>query len=186
MHAVMAQLVQQHAGLAASLRRTLSSLTPAQFAEAPGETAPPAGWHLWHVVRWADRFQAGLASPGAPAEIWTSEKLAAAWGLDPEALGVLELGMGMDAAVARALPSMAGQERFGRYQERVLDAAHAAITARDPEELLAPRMSIREYAVVDGVLRYAPPQESTLLADILFHLTHANRHIGNVEALRGL
>jgi hypothetical protein len=47
-------------------------------------------------------------------------------------------------------------------------------------------LSIREYGMVDGVLQYAPPQQSTLFADILFHLTHSSRHLGSVEALRGL
>ena len=38
----------------------------------------------------------------------------------------------------------------------------------------------------DGVMQYAPAQESTLFADIMFHLTHSSRHLGSIEALRGL
>jgi hypothetical protein len=162
------------------------NLTEEQFTRAPGETAPPIGWHLWHVARWGDRFQATLANPDALNEIWVSEHLPEACGLDPEELGVLQVGMGMDAAKAQALPGAIGKQRFQGYLDRVLDALDAAIAASDPESLLAPRMSIREYANVNGVIQYAPAQESTLFADIMFHLTHSGRHLGSVEALRGL
>jgi DinB family protein len=168
------------------LRHALEDLTQEDFGRAPGASAPPIGWHLWHVARWGDRFQAGIANPDAPAEVWAAERLAEAWGLNPAELGVLELGMGMDAEKAQALPARIGKRRFESYLERVLDALHVAISESDPALLMAPRMSIREYATVNGVIQYAPPAETTLFADILFHLTHSGRHIGSVEALRGL
>ena len=184
--AVLALLVRQHASQAGMLRRTLENLTDHQFTHAPGETAPPMGWHLWHIARWGDRFQASIANPEAPAEIWTSEGWAEACGFEDIELGVLQLGMSMDAAKAQALPAAIGRQRFGAYLERVLDALHAAISESDPEALLAPRMSIREYATVNGTIQYAPAEQSTLFADILFHLTHSGRHLGSIEALRGL
>ena len=168
------------------LRRTLESLSEEEFVRAPGETAPPIGWHLWHIARWADRFQATLADREAPAEIWVAERMPAAIGVEPETLGVLQLGMGMDTAAAQALLSPMGKPRFLGYLDRVLDVLHARISEINPDDLLVPRISIREYASVDGKIQYAPAQESTLLADILFHLTHSSRHLGNVEALRGL
>jgi hypothetical protein len=144
------------------------------------------GWHLWHIARWGDRFQATLANQDSPVEIWASERLPDACGLDPDELGVLQLGMAMDAAKAQALPGAIGKMRFQTYLDRVLNALDAAIGGCDAETLLAPRMSIREYASINGVIQYAPAQESTLFADILFHLTHSSRHLGSVEALRGL
>ena len=33
-------------------------LTGAQLARRITPTATPAGWHLWHIARWADRLQA--------------------------------------------------------------------------------------------------------------------------------
>ena len=186
MDAVLEQLVRQQESLGRMLMRITESLTEAQFARVPGDTAPPMGWHLWHVARWGDRFQATLANQDAPAEIWVSERLAEACGLDPDELGVLQLGMAMDASKAQALPAAIGKLRFEAYLDRVLEALHTAISESDPAKLLAPRMSIREYASVDGVLQYAPAQESTLFADILFHLTHSSRHMGSIEALRGL
>jgi hypothetical protein len=186
MDAVLALLLDRHESLARMVRRAIEQLSVEQFGYAPGPDAPPIGWHLWHIARWADRFQASIAAPDAPAEIWTTESLAEAYGLDAAALGILQLGMGMGVEDAQAVPSTIGRERFAVYQERVLAALGAAIASCDPARLLSPRPSIREYAEVNGVLQYAAPQESTLLADILFYLTHSSRHLGNVEALRGL
>ena len=92
----------------------------------------------------------------------------------------------MEAAKAQSLPSAIGKQRFASYLGAVLDALQEAVAGIDPQTLLAARMSIREYAIVDGIARYAPAQKSTLFADLLFHLSHSSRHLGNVEALRGL
>ena len=171
---------------AGMLRRTLDGLSDQEFAQAPGETAPPIGWHLWHIARWGDRFQATLRDRESPREIWVSEGLAEASGLAIDDLGVLQLGMGMDAKKAQRLPVAIGKERFRQYQDSVLAGLAAAVDGSDAAELLSPRLSMREYGVVNGVPQYAPAQESTLLADILFHLTHSGRHLGSVDALRGL
>ena len=186
MEPVLRQLTRQHTTLSGMLRRTVEQLSDEAFARAPSPTAPPIGWHLWHIARWSDRFQATLANREDPQEIWLADDLPGACGLAPEELGVLQLGMGMDATKAQALPAALGRERFGSYLDRVLDALSTALEEVDPQSLLTPRMTIREYALVDGVMVYAAPQESTLLADILFHLTHSGRHFGSVEALRGL
>ncbi len=186
MDGVLELLRKQHDSFGGMLRRTVENLTEAQFTRVPGESAPPIGWHLWHIARWGDRFQATLADRDAPAEIWVTDGLPEVCGLDPAELGVLQLGMGMDAAQAQALPAAIGKQRFQTYLDRVVDALDAALAASDAEMLLAPRLSIREYGMVDGVPQYAPAQESTLFADILFHLMHSSRHLGSVEALRGL
>jgi hypothetical protein len=186
MEAVLQHLVRQDESLARMLRRTLAGLSDEQFTHTPGESAPPIGWHLWHIARWADRFQATLIDRDAPPEIWTSEGIAESCGLEPDELGILQLCMSMDTTKARALPEVIGRQRFDVYLDTVLDALHEHISASDPATLLAPRMSIREYADVNGTIEYAPAQKSTLFADILFHLTHSGRHLGSIEALRGL
>ena len=104
MDGVLELLRKQHDSFGGMLRRTVENLTEAQFTRVPGETAPPIGWHLWHIARWGDRFQATLADRDAPAEIWVTDGLPEACGLDPAELGVLQLGMGMDAA--RPRPSL--------------------------------------------------------------------------------
>ena len=186
MDAVLEQILRSLDSQAGMLRRTLDGMKEEQFARSPGETAPPMGWHVWHVARWGDRFQATLANRDAPVEIWVSEHMSEACGFSPDDLGILELGMGMEASKAQALPAAIGKQRFESYLERVLEALRAAIDGSEPATLLAPRMSIREYATVNGAIQYAPSQESTLFADVMFHLTHSSRHLGSVEALRGL
>ena len=91
MDEVLAHLLRQHESLARMLRRTVENLTDDQFTRAPGDTAPPIGWHLWHIARWGDRFQATLVDRDAPPEIWTTERLAEVCGLDPEELGARPL-----------------------------------------------------------------------------------------------
>jgi hypothetical protein len=94
-------------------------------------TATPAGWHLWHIARWADVLQASHPnrrfSPDVPwdrsRQIWAIDKLASHWGLQAERLGILEVAAGARVPVG---------------------------------------------------------------ADLMFHVTHANRHLGMIEALRGV
>ncbi len=87
-------------------------LTEDELCQRFGPTAPPIGWHLWHITRWADRMQAYTSQPGTDTNnppnpnhgIWEKEQLAQKWGLDPARLGTLEEGSGMDFEDAAALP----------------------------------------------------------------------------------
>ena len=186
MDGVLEELRRKLESQAGMLTRALDGVTEEQFTRAPGETAPPIGWHLWHIARWGDRFQATLRDRESPREIWVIDGIAEASGLDASALGVLQLGMGMDAKVAQSLPGAIGKDRFVAYLAEVLSALQAAVGESDVSELLTPRLSMREYGMVGGVLQLAPAQESTLFADLVFHITHAGQHYGSVDALRGL
>ena len=42
------------------------------------------------------------------------------------------------------------------------------------------------YNVADGTIRRAPGAETTVAADLAFHMSHTNRHLGMMEALSGL
>jgi hypothetical protein len=42
------------------------------------------------------------------------------------------------------------------------------------------------YTVEDGRIWRAQGKETTLVADLAFHLSHTNRHLGMMEALGGL
>ncbi len=48
------------------------------------------------------------------------------------------------------------------------------------------RTSVIEFEIYNGELRKAPGKQTTLAADLTFHLSHINRHLGMIEALRGL
>ena len=92
-------------------------LTDAQFAQQPSPTAPPIGWHLFHMARWADRLQAStpVTSDGQSrqvdprSQIWTVAGLATKWGLRPDRLGSLEAGTGMDIDSAVEVALLGGE-----------------------------------------------------------------------------
>ncbi|HEU0073645.1 MAG TPA: DinB family protein [Dehalococcoidia bacterium] len=135
-----------------------------QVVWRPGPHAPSIGFHVWHLARWADhdahRFD------GSP-ELWVSESLAAAWGF-PGVLGEADSGTGMgdDASEMLVLPGKAA----------LLEYARAAFASLDEtaERLAAGAMRVPGTGVADAV-------EVTIT-----YATHDNRHLGMIEALRGL
>ena len=159
-----------------------------------GPTAPPIGWHLWHISRWADRVQASLPRrsdaegyrPNPNAGIWERESMAAEWDLDPRTLGTLEEGSGMMHEDAAALPRKIGKPALVDYATRVFAAFDAGLDELTADAMRATRTSVMEYEIRDGKVYKAPGKETTLAADLGFHLSHANRHLGMIEALRGL
>jgi uncharacterized damage-inducible protein DinB len=86
--ALVASFVGDVAELNGSFVTALRDVTDATFRKRPGTRAPSIGFHLWHIARWADRFQAwfpgsagGLAWLGPNDEIWIRDDLARVWGL---------------------------------------------------------------------------------------------------------
>lgn len=174
--------------------RVTSTLTGEQLARRLAPTATPPGWHLWHIARWADRLQASY--PDRPVtngrrwdlhgQLWIREKLARAWGLASDRLGVLETGAGMAdddaAAVARV-----GREALLDYAERAFGAADEAVVKLATSAGVE-RTSIQEYRV--DVERQTIVETDgarvPVAADLAFHVAHANRHLGCIEALRGV
>ena len=158
-----------------------SELTEEELVWVPSHTAPPVRWHFWHISRWADRLQASFLAdvaeygqqPDPNKGIWQVEGLAASWGLDPDTLGWLETGAGLDDDVASSLPLPVKSELFG-YGQRAFSAADQAVASLDTHQFQEPRQSILE------------GREGTVSSDILFHLSHASRHLGMIEALRGV
>jgi hypothetical protein len=53
--------------------KVTEDLTDEGLRQQFAATAPPAGWHLWHIARWADRVQASF--PNHPCD--------ATWRWDP-------------------------------------------------------------------------------------------------------
>lgn len=168
-------------------------LTPEQFARRLAPTATPAGWHLWHIARWADRLQA--SGPDRPAaeqsrwdpalQIWTRDKLATAWGLNPGRLGILETGPGMTDDDAAAVASV-GKDAVLDYARRAFLAAdEAAVKLGDVAH--AERNSIQEYRIdEDRRITEVAGARVAVASDLAFHLSHGSRHLGCIEALRGL
>jgi hypothetical protein len=170
-------------------------LSADDLCRRPGLTAPPIGWHLWHIARWADRVQASFPNRPFQAgwraesrhQIWSREGLAARWGLLPSALGILETGAGMDHDTAASIP-IARQGQLLDYARRAFTALDEAIGRLDHSELAASRNSVMEYTIgTSGTdISDAPGDKTTVAGDLAFHLSHSSRHLGMIEALRGV
>jgi hypothetical protein len=170
------------------------ALTEAQFAKQPGPTSPPIGWHVWHASRWADRFQAsfqidsleGAYQVSLAAEIWKKENLAQKWGLRIERFGLLETGATMSVTAAVSIASVGKSALLG-YARHVFDAAEQAISSLDDKMLTESRFSILPRLEInpEEKPKFSGDRNTTVFDELLFHATHAGRHLGMMEALRG-
>lgn len=153
-------------------------LTAAQLTARVGPQAPEISFHLWHIARWADIVQAHLPGMGTEAgatpveEIWGREGLVAKWGLTGVELGYRATGMGLSDAAAQTLflPDAAA---LRAYATRTFDAAAQATLKVDGERFGRPG-------------RDPLGRESTVGGAVLNHLLHLGRHLGMIEALRGV
>jgi DinB superfamily len=150
-----------------------SGLSDDQFAWQPRPGAPAINWHLWHIARFADIVQSTVApSVGRPGEqIWERDGLHGAWGMPGvETLGWNSTGMGMadDATADLPLPAHGLRE----YARRAFEAADAVCAALNDSNFDA---QLTDYF-----------GKSRLAGDVMLgHLTHASRHLGSMEALKG-
>ena len=162
----------------------VDDLTDEQLTHAEGERAHSVAFNLWHLARWADHLQSRipLMTPalgeqlGERRQVWDAEELAARWGFAPDALGYHETGMGMADADAAGLPLPPRAELLA-YARRAFAAAEEAIGAVDDEQLHAPNRTER----VEGGNAHATVGDA-----LLAHVTHNNRHLGEIECARGL
>ena len=153
-------------------------LTAAQAAAAPGPHAPAISFHLWHIARWADIVQAHLPGMGSASvttttqEIWEREGLATAWGLGNSDLGYRATGMSLPDHAAQALV-LSAKDTLHAYATRTFAAATEAAMAIDDARF-----------VILG--RDPLGRESSVGGTVLNHLLHLGRHLGMIEALRGV
>ncbi|MDQ7027989.1 MAG: hypothetical protein Q9P01_20995 [Anaerolineae bacterium] len=146
------------------------------------QTAPPIGWHLWHIARWADHFQASFPKR---EQIWQRDNIAVEWMLDTTLLGPMESGMGMPILMATELVQKVGHVRLVDYARLTFHACRDALHDIDVEALQSKRTSFATWAMDGERIIYAAGAETTLIADFTYQLTHANRHLGMIEALIG-
>jgi hypothetical protein len=157
-----------------------ADLTEDQLTWQAGSQAPSIRFHLWHLARWADLVQANLpamspalaAEIGGGQEIWEREGLAAAWGLAATDLSFRATGMGLadDAAAHLPLPAQAD---LLDYATRAFAAVDRAVDAVDDELFLVAGRDLLD-------------REASVGTAILNHLLHVSRHLGMIEALRGV
>jgi hypothetical protein len=160
-----------------------SDLSDEQLARRPVEVAPSIApsiaWHLWHIARWADFVQASLPGMapelgrhlGPGRQVWEAEGLAARWGL-AAAAGYRETGMGLDdeGSARLRLPGKGLLLDYGRAAFAKADRAVAAV-----DECLFMTACTDLYE-----------RETSIGTAVISHLTHANRHLGMIEALKGM
>jgi DinB family protein len=148
----------------------------AAFAK-PFGTANSVAFNLWHVARWDDSLFASAAESipeiadqlGRPEQLWTREKLQERWGLPPE-LGGGGAGTGLprDDAQGLVLPARLvlvdyATRVFTEFAERMKRLDESALARTIP-----------------------PKNERTVGHWVLYYWEHAARHLGMMEALRGV
>jgi hypothetical protein len=150
-----------------SVLRCAEALTDDRLRWRPTDHAPSIGFHVWHLARWADYDAWQLT--GSP-QVWQARGLAEAWGF-PAGLGQNATGteMGNEAAQQLPLPDKAA----------LIDYTRAAFDALG--------VALEALALDDLPLPIDPPRNSDPRLAVLFeYVTHDNRHLGMIEALRGL
>ena len=148
--------------------RLATDLTDDQIRWRPGPHAPAIGFHVWHLARWADHDRSLI---DGTTQLWESRDLAASWGLASTGLGKAGSGteMGDDASEALVLPP---KDVLLEYVRATFDALDTTLGLVSPQGLDAPA---------------GPSGNASPLSDFLFvFVTHDNRHLGMIEALRGL
>jgi hypothetical protein len=121
-------------------------------------------------------------------ERWAREHLTAEWRLDPVRLAVFETGAAMDAQAASMIAHVA-KERVLVYAKSVFSDFDRLIEQLNDDELLLPVKATANVSFEAGVpdsLTVLPALDTRILDELLFHEGHAARHLGMIEALRGL
>jgi hypothetical protein len=150
------------------------SVTAEQLAWRPTPRAHSIAWTLWHVARSADRLGVELAAPGARrTEVWESEGLATRWRLGPDVVGTNGVGTAVTDEVAASVAPPARDELLA-YARRAFEAEESSVDALTPAAL------DRQYE--SAILE----RRDTVGNALMVCLTHQNRHLGELEYLKGL
>jgi len=178
-HTVVAGLVGRVSFIHEAFLEGIESLDEEAFHARPGAKAPSIAFHVWHTARWADAFQARFGSfvPeltrfAGREQIWDARGLAHAWRLG-DALGGEATGMGLDDDASAALP-LPAKAAVATYAREAFAAAEDVFGGIGDTELLLPSADFYD----EGGW--------VILEHFGWHLTHASRHLGMVEALKGV
>jgi DinB superfamily len=162
------------------LLEIVEDLSDSQLDWRLSSHAPSIGFHLWHMARWADRLQATLPTmlivPAQPTptayEIWEIDELARRWEWHTAMLGYGQTGMEMSDEMAADLKLP--------HKHMLVDYARAAFAAADRAVGVLEDHQLEQR----GIDIYG--QENSVGYVLLVHLSHASRHLGMIECLRGV
>ena len=167
---LLAQLKQEIAAANGLLLEAIAELTEEQVRARPGGTLPSIAFQVWHSARWADHDNA--AYYGGDREIWFADGFAERWGLIGLEASDSETGTGLadEQAASLALPG----------KQELLSYASAAFVAMES--------SVAKLAATQLTVAAEPPESTggTIQALLFTHLSHVNRHLGMIEAIKGL
>lgn len=156
------------------LLKAAEELTPEQFSWSAGPSLHSVAWQLWHAARWDDvlasYFHRALAKDPR-TQVWERESLADRWSLPSGLMGRRDTGTEMSDEAAEGI-------RFPDPKEVIGYARLAFAYAEEGIELLP-----------DGLLLAVAkddPDGDTQLDNVLIYLEHLSRHLGMIEAIRGL
>jgi hypothetical protein len=158
---------------------TLAREMPLELLLRRPEGTNSVAWNLWHVARFADLTQAEIVAThpaldpgGTPRQLWDTAGLVGRWGLEAVPLGRQATGWGMPEDAAWSM-------RFDRaelldYAEGAYEAAFRAAEAVDDATLATTFVSPN------------CGNEHAYGRHLVMHTGHASRHLGMMEAVRGL
>lgn len=155
-------------------------LTDDQILWKPAGYNNSIGFNLWHIARWSDNLIAEILKEfpqldvdlGAATEIWEQESLAEKWGLPP-VLYPGGTGLSDEAAYGLIFP---GKEEMIAYLRKTFARTEAFIEkfdARYPASEL----------ITDEALHKTL---TDIRWNLYYYLMHHCRHLGMMEALKGL
>lgn len=144
-----------------------SACTDEDLTWRPGPTSLPIAFHLWHCGRWADSWAEAV---GGNAQRWQREDLTTKWGFTATRAGAIPEWWPDEEAATLPFP---GRDQLATYLRGAFSDLEQAIGSLDDETIL------RE---ADNLHGEAAPLEDSIIR----HLSHISRHLGMIEALRGL
>ncbi len=166
-----------HQNLLAAVQAT----DPGNVHERLGPHAPSIAFHGWHMARWADKYQAALpvwlegrSDVDPAAEIWLRDDVVGRWNLRDVGTGDFGgtgAGLNDEESAALRLPDAA---TLLDYMGASFSAFEGRIRALEDDAAL-------DVAIVD---LYGDRSD---IADAIASATsHADRHLGMIEAIRGV
>ena len=156
------------------------SLSDDQILWKPAGYNNSIAFNLWHIARWSDNLIAEILKEfpqldidlGEASEIWEQESLAEKWELPPV---LYPGGTGLSDEVADGLV-------FPAKEEMVAYLRKAFARTEDFIEKFDARYSSSESIRDEGLHRTI----TTIRWNLYYYLMHHCRHLGMMEALKGL
>lgn len=151
------------------LLEAIAGLSDEQVNLRPGGSLPSIAFHVWHSARWADY---DCEAYGSVDQVWLSEGFAERWKLNglEASDGGMGTGLGDEQTAALQLP---GRDELLAYASAAFRLLKETVGGLDDVQL-ASQVDAR-----DGTHR-------SVQALLFMHLTHVNRHLGMIEAIKGL